>query len=304
MTILTFISLTGCGLIVGVISSFFGIGGGAFLVPMLVGVAGLSWPVANGLSLTQMVPMSILGAWRRTRQREVDVRLALMTLTGSIPGAWLGSRIVGWLGKWGTIEMGSLQINILDAMLRLFFIGFLGFMASKMLRDDGSPEPAKEGGFTAPVIRPWRATLLGLEVGLTSGLLGIGGGFLFVPIAIRSFGFPVAVAVGTSLFQMPFTAASGAASYILDQKAELPYLWLIPLLVGSLSGVMLGISLSRRISNRQYRKLLGGMLLAVSVLFLAQGALKIVGGGDSGPKSGATPAEKRVQVGPQPADKH
>ena len=108
--------------------------------------------------------------------------------------------------------------------------------------------------------------MLGLDVGTTSALLGIGGGFLFVPIAVQRFGLPVALAVGASLLQIPVTGAVGAALYV--SVPGTPFLWLVPLLLGSLLGVTQGVALSKKFDNTQLKRLLAVLLLGVAVLVI------------------------------------
>lgn len=273
-----FIGLTLFGVFVGVMSGFFGIGGGAFLVPFLVRLGGLGWDQAIALSLAQMVPMSGVGAWRRWRQGESHVKLAMVSLSGSIPGAWLGRTAVRLLGERGTVEVGGFSVDVLDTALSLIFFGFLCWMGSNMWRTAAAPpRPKRDSGVKEPgeaegdpgetwPFPPFEAWLLGLAVGTTSALLGIGGGFLFVPIAVQRFGLPVALAVGASLLQIPVTGAVGAALYVTVPGT--PFLWLIPLLGGSILGVVQGVSLSKRFDNTQLKRLLAVMLLGVAVLVI------------------------------------
>ncbi len=269
MTTLQFIGLFATGLMVGMLSGFFGVGGGAFLVPVLQRLAGLTWPQAIGLSLTQMVPTSAMGGLRRYQHGEVQMRLAWLTMAGSIPGAWLGHEAVQWLNRWGNVVIAGREINLINAVLTLGFSGMLIYMSRRMLNttpdsDESAETPRRSISSGIPAIE---AIIVGALVGFASALLGIGGGFLFVPIAIQRFGLPVVTAVGTSLFQMPITATAGALLY--GRSVAMPYVWLIPLLAGSLLGVNGGVRFSRRFNNRQYRKILAWMLLVTSLLLLA-----------------------------------
>lgn len=273
MSVGLFIGLLAFGLFIGVMSGFFGVGGGAFLVPFLVRGLGLGWPAANGLSLAQMVPTSALGAWKRWRQGEVPIRLGLWSVVGSIPGAWFGQRVVKSLAKLPPTVIAGHSFDTINLALTVAFSGAVMFMGFRMIRPEKQGEPG-----AAPVSRngagtpAWKLLLLGLAVGTISSMLGIGGGFLFVPVAVERLGTPVASAVGASLFQMPITAATGAILYKKD--VAIPYLYLIPLLMGSLSGVNVGVSLSRRFSNKQYRAILGWMFITISVVFLLTSGMR------------------------------
>lgn len=278
-----FILLIFVGAAVGALSGFFGIGGGAFFVPFLVRVCGLAWDQAIALSLAQMVPTGALGAWRRWLQGESHARLALLSLGGSVPGAWVGRTIVGALGDRGVVQVGGVKLNAMDTVLSLLFAAFLIWMGRSMWRSSGVPP--RSGETTAPKggagdevsgagrtpaevwpVPPFEAWLLGLAVGTTSALVGIGGGFLFVPIAVQRFGLPVSLAVGASLLQIPVTAAVGAGLYLSVEGT--PYVWLVPLLLGSAFGVVQGVALSRRFDNQQLKRILAGMLMTVAVVVL------------------------------------
>lgn len=289
-----FVLLVFVGAAVGALSGFFGIGGGAFFVPFLVRSCGLAWDQAIALSLAQMVPTGALGAWRRWRQGESHARLALISLGGSIPGAWLGRTIVRALGERGTVEIAGLTLNLMDTALSLLFSAFLIWMGTGMWRTAavaprGGAGGATGGGSASGAVNggagtagasisagdrmeetwpfpPFEAWLLGLGVGTTSALVGIGGGFLFVPVAVQRFGLPVSLAVGASLLQIPVTAAVGAALYL--SVPGTPYLWLVPLLLGSSVGVVQGVALSRRFDNQQLKRILAAMLVTVALVVL------------------------------------
>ncbi len=280
MTPVDFIILSVLGLFIGFLSSFFGIGGGAFLVPALVYAAGLGWPEAIGLSLAQMVPTSAFGAWRRARAGEIRLRLAAWSLAGSLPGAVLGRSVVEFLEKQEALTIAGREIEVLNSGLSLIFVSLLAYNAIRMARPAGpalvppAPEPPEDQPDAAPIdpangerkFAPWEAAALGAGVGFTAALLGIGGGFLFVPIAVQCFGLPVAAAVGTSLLQMPVTAAFSAGLYL--RTTEIPYTWLIPLILGAFIGVIQGTTFSRRFGNREYRRLLAGLFAVVAALVL------------------------------------
>ncbi len=277
MTVLVFIKLLGLGLGVGVLSAFFGVGGGAFLVPALIGLFGLDWQTANALSLTQMVPTSASGAWGHFKNRSVHARLAIWSLVGAVPGAWFGRWIVKQLGDLGNFQFMGREREVLDTVLTWLFIVMIIYMSRKTLKSKKGDAAAtgEKPATSESRIEPMKAILLGLSVGIASAMLGIGGGFIYVPLSIQLFNMPVVLAVGTSLFQMPITAMTGAASYL--QNTPIPWLWLIPLVMGSLSGVQLGVWLSKRFDNAQYKKIFAVMLLVIAAYLAGRWLLGIGG---------------------------
>jgi uncharacterized membrane protein YfcA len=95
-------------------------------------------------------------------------------------------------------------------------------------------------------------------------------------VAVQRFGLPVSLAVGASLLQIPVTATVGAALYLSVEGT--PYLWLVPLLLGSSLGVVQGVTFSRRFDNQQLKRILALMLLGVSAMLLVSWVRNIVGG--------------------------
>ena len=273
MTPSVFIAIVVFGVFVGFAMGFFGIGGGVFIVPTLVRLAGLAWEEAIGLSLTMMVPTGAIGAWNRARHGEVDYRLGLTVFLGSIPGAWIGRNVVALLGSAAPVQLGSVRIDLLDTGLTISFVGFLLWMSSRIGKEAPaatiSPNADNSGKSAAPpgdyrAAPAAEALALGVAVGAASAMMGVGGAFLFIPIAIQRFGLPVTLVAGTSLFQLPLTAAVGAFFY--GTSVDLPYIWLIPLLAGSTVGVTYGVRVSRRFSNDRLRLILGRVLMIVAAL--------------------------------------
>jgi hypothetical protein len=104
---------------------------------------------------------------------------------------------------------------------------------------------------------------LSFFVGLASGLLGIGGGSLLVPIMTLAMDIPIHFAVATSMFTMILTSTSGVAQHYMLGNIRLDYA--LPLALGTIFGAQLGASSSRRASSRNLRRLFGIVLIIVSI---------------------------------------
>ena len=195
------------GAIGGLLSGAFGVGGGILMVPLLITFAGMDQRRASATSLAAIVPTAIAGTIAYLANGEVDVVAALFVAAGGVVGAWLGARLLkrlplGWL-RW-------------------MFIALLVAVAIRMLfvvpeRGDGFVELS---GWTIVAL-----VALGLVVGVASGLFGIGGGLVMVPVFIALFGMSDLVAKGTSLAVMIPTAVSGTITNfrggIVDLRAGL-----------------------------------------------------------------------------------
>lgn len=185
--------LAGLGAFTGFLSGLFGTGGGFLIVPMLA-LAG--WPMvqAVGTSLTYVAVVGIGGATHHLRVGNVDRRFAL---TAGLPAALLAP-----LGA-------AASVRISDFWLTLFFAGFLMLIASRMGR-----KPVF-GDQPAPPPGVGQALGLGSAVGFLSGMFGVGGGVLAVPVQVTWLGVPIKRAVGNSLAIVLLTGVAGSAAHTL-----------------------------------------------------------------------------------------
>lgn len=195
------------GLVGGLLSGLFGVGGGSVMVPLLVLLVGLDQRRASATSLAAIVPASIAGAAGYFSSGQIDVVVALLVAAGGIVGGWLGSHLLrrlplGWL-RW-------------------LFIALLLMVGARML----IAVPERVGGAVSltPVVIAG-LIVLGLIVGVAAGLFGIGGGLIMVPVFIALFGMNDLIAKGTSLAAMIPTAISGtwanARADLVDLRAAI-----------------------------------------------------------------------------------
>jgi hypothetical protein len=117
------------------------------------------------------------------------------------------------------------------------------------------------------LVRSRETMLIGVSLcflgGLGSGLLGIGGGVLIVPIMTLAMGMPIHIATATSLFTMIFTTISGVTQHYLANHISFEYALLLAL--GTVIGAQVGAYTSKRVSSRSLRIIFGVMLIAVSI---------------------------------------
>jgi len=104
--------------------------------------------------------------------------------------------------------------------------------------------------------------VLGFFGGLSSGLLGIGGGSLMVPIMVLAMGIPMHITVATSMFTMIFTSTSGVIEHFRLDNIHFDYAFL--LVLGTIFGAQLGAYTSKRVSGRNLRRIFGSVLIIVS----------------------------------------
>lgn len=176
----------------GLMAGFFGIGGGAVLVPGMVLLLRYSQHMAHATSLAAILltaPAAALGfAWGG----EVDTLAALGVVIGALPGAVLGAAVMR---------------RVSDARLRQGFAALLLVVAVRLAFPTGTGSPALELSGASEIAG---LIALGVAVGVLSAVMGIGGGTLLVPGLILLFGFSVHTAEGTSLLVIVPTALMGA----------------------------------------------------------------------------------------------
>lgn len=194
--------LVAIGLVAGFLSGLFGVGGGVLLVPALMALLRFDIRRAAGTSLAAIVPTTIVGVIAYVLTDAVDWIAAALLAAGAIVGAQLGSHLLSRLPK---------------TALRWGFIVFIAVVIGSLFLVIPSREATIE--LTAGVIVGIIA--LGLFTGILSGLLGIGGGAVVVPMLILLFGASDLVAKGTSLAMMIPTALSGTFANVRRRNVDL-----------------------------------------------------------------------------------
>lgn len=191
------------GLVAGFLSGLFGVGGGILIVPALILLLGFDQRVAAGTSLAAIVPMALVGVISYALQGSVDWIAAALLAVAAIGGAQIGSHL-----------LNRLPIQA----LRWAFIAFLVVIVVSLFLVIPSRDAVIE--FTVGSVLGLLA--LGLVTGVLSGLLGIGGGVIVVPMLIVLFGASDLVAKGTSLLMIIPTAISGTVGNLRRHNVDLP----------------------------------------------------------------------------------
>jgi len=269
------LTLLALGAAVGFLSGLFGVGGGFMMTPLLI-FLGVPPAVAVSTQANQLVGASVSGVLGHWQRGNVDVRLGLVLLAGSLLGSGLGVWLFAWLQRVGQV----------DLVISLLYVGLLGFVGLSMLIEAGLALLRRNRTAKARVKfyqLPWLKRLplrmdfprsqltlsallpgaIGLVGGLLVALMGTGGGFLLVPAMIYLLGMPTALVAGTSLFQMIFTTAATTVLQALTSHTVDVMLALI-LLLGGVVGAQLGARYSHRLRGEVVRVLLALMVVAVA----------------------------------------
>jgi uncharacterized membrane protein YfcA len=270
--------LLGLGGGVGFLSGMFGVGGGFLMTPLLI-MIGIPPVVAAASDSNQIVAATTSGSYAHYRLGNVDIKLALVLLVGGAIGGTLGVQIIKVLRQLG--EAG--------VIIRMTYVVMLGAMGSYMLYESiqslrktsrGSTQAEKlkppsrlarfaaalpfqtrfeKSGVTHSLLLP---LALGALVGMLAAVMGLGGGFIMVPMMLYILHVPMHVVVGTNLFQEVFMCANVTfMQSMMNHTVDL--VLAITLLIGSAVGAQFGARVSRRLKADQLKVLLACIILLV-----------------------------------------
>ncbi|MEW5763170.1 MAG: sulfite exporter TauE/SafE family protein [Bacillota bacterium] len=288
----------GLGGVVGLLSGLFGVGGGFLLTPVLM-MSGVPPAVAAASDTNQIVAASVSGTLAHARIGNVDFKLGAIILVGGLIGGTCGTDLVHYLRSMGNFDF----VVKLAYVLMLFGVGL--FMLQESLRamrrqelegpqeETAKPSPTRrfmqelpgQMYFPTSGIRCSVLALggLGFLIGILAALMGVGGGFIMLPVMIYLLGIPTLKAVGTSIFTVVFTAINVTiAQATLNDTVDI--VLAILLLIGSSLGAQVGAMLGQRLRGEQLRVLFSFIVLGVMVKMLYElvarpGAMIVLAGG-------------------------
>ncbi|QQG35732.1 MAG: sulfite exporter TauE/SafE family protein [Micavibrio aeruginosavorus] len=264
------------GGVAGFLSGIFGVGGGFLATPLLM-FMGVPPAIAVGTQANQLVSTSLSGVLGHFRRGHVDVKLAAVLLGGSMAGTVLGSLIFKILLYVG-------QINLVIPLLYVVLLAVVGLVM--LFETIGAL--LHKGSASEKILAPWHnrtffkslpykihfprsqlhiSVLLPAGIGFLGGLIisimGIGGGFLMVPLMIYVLGMPTILVAGTSLLQILMTTAVTTVIHA-SANHSVDVVLAVLMIVGGMAGVEVGVRLARRLNGTYARLALAVLLLLVS----------------------------------------
>jgi uncharacterized membrane protein YfcA len=236
------------GVVSGLLSGLFGVGGGIVMTPGIQVLLGAPPIVALATPLPVIFPTALVGALTYHRRGEIDVRAAAWIVWPGIVGAAFGA----WL-------TGSIDTRFLLVVTALL----LGWQAIAILRESERRHTARPA--TAPILGG-----IGAVAGLVSGLLGIGGGLVIVPLLAGWLGMPLKRALGTSLLAIVALVIPGTVVHAVLGHLDL---WIcVALMIGAVPGARLGAALALGAKERTLRLVVGCGLLAIAIAYAVEQA--------------------------------
>ena len=263
-----FIAPALAGVFVGVMSGLLGVGGGTIMVPIFRLAFGMSPLASTATSLFAIIPTSISGVVAHARAKTCVPKLGLALGAGgavmSPMGVWLASVSPGWL----VICVAAIVIGF--SALKMFKKAVKCAPTPRAGRAGGSSQDASAKAVPdQPVLsrkQYLQGACIGLIAGLASGYVGVGGGFIMVPLMLAVLDIPMSLASGTSLIAIMILAIPGVIEQGLLGNIE--YLAGIAIVVGSIPGALVGARLVRVVPERQLRFIFGGFLLVAAVMLM------------------------------------
>jgi uncharacterized membrane protein YfcA len=243
------------GFVAGLMSGLFGVGGGIVTTPAIQVLLGGAPYVAIGTPLPVIFPTALVGAFTYRRAGEVSMRAA----------AWAAGP-----GALGAIGGAALTTVLNPHWLLLVTAVLIGWQAVRVAR--AKEYPIRARGTTSG----WSYALLGLFTGFVSGLLGIGGGIVFVPIVTTLLGMPLKRALGTSLVVIAAIAIPG--TIVHAALGHIDWAIFAVLVVGVIPGARLGANLALGVRERTLRILVGIFLFAVAIGYGVEEIVTLVRG--------------------------
>ena len=230
------------GLAAGLLAGMFGVGGGILIVPMLVMVAKFDQRFANGTSLAAVFPIAVSNIFTYWAHGHVDWHLAFFMALGAVCGAFVGTQLLQILNH-RTLAI-SFSVVMVFTAVRLFW------------------HVTADGRGSLSVVTAVAGAALGLLAGTLSGLLGIGGGVVMVPLMVMLLGIPPVIAKGTAAAVTIPTSATGTWRNRTKKNVDMRSAAIIG--AGGTVTAVIGGFIANRMPDR-----LSNVLFAVLLLTLA-----------------------------------
>jgi uncharacterized protein len=288
--------LIGLGALVGFMSGLFGVGGGFLMTPLLI-MIGIPPTVAAASDSNQIVAASASGTYAHFRAGNVDFKMGTLMLVGGLIGGTAGVRIIKLLRALGEANfvITVVYVIMLGSVGSYMFFESLSALRGRSAKAESSAAhpstyrrlvealPFKmdfpRSGVSMSLLMP---LALGILVGILAAIMGVGGGFIMVPVMVYLLRMPMHVVVGTSLFQILFTCIN-VTILQASMNHTVDFILALLLLLGSVIGAQIGVRVGKRLKADQLKillsivvlvvmgKMLFGLLLQPSVLVARHG---------------------------------
>ena len=254
------------GVVAGVLAGMFGIGGGVVIVPALILMSGFSLVQANGTSLAALLlPVGILAVISYYRAGLIDLVISLFVASGLVIGVIAGSYIA---------------LSITVYILKIFYGVYMLYVAwsfldpvslyKKYYKHENVSEVTKEEK-SHKDYKFYFFLFVGIAAGILSGMFGIGGGLVIVPVLIYFLHFNTKKAIGTSLgaLLLPVTFPGVLMYY---NAGQLDLVYALPVAIGLVAGAFFGARITISLSQLMVKRIYSVFLIIMALNFIISGA--------------------------------
>lgn len=265
------------GVLIGIASGLLGIGGGTVMVPIFRLAFGMSATMSTATSLFAIIPTSISGAISHVKGKTCIPALGIAAGLGgacmSPIGVWLAQLSPDWLVMLAAaLIIGYSAINMFKKAFKIPQAGQpatgVDAAAAASLTSSGEPAVSAPTADDSSLSRKQllQGAAIGLVAGLASGYVGVGGGFIMVPLMLSIIGIPMRKASGTSLIAVMILAIPG----VIEQGiiGNINYLAGIAIVIGTIPGAVIGARLVTKVPERTLRLLFGCFLIVAAVMLV------------------------------------
>lgn len=285
------------GFLVGILGGFFGVGGGFIAAPALFWT-GMPLNIVVGTDLAHMTGKSIVAAKRHSTLGHVDVRMGLVMVVGTVLGIEAGAQLIELLERVGHVDqvIGVTYIVVLVGIGS--FTAWEALTAQSLLRkrrEEPLHEPLERADIEdvlafeglsrhlrririwpmvsfpvsgIPEISLWIVLGVGLLTGVLAGFLGVGGGFIRMPMLVYLVGMPTHIAVGTDLFEIIISAGYGTLSHAL--KGNVDIVVALVMQTGAAVGAQIGAASTTYVAGPRIRLLFAALPFIGAIIILVR----------------------------------
>ncbi len=232
-------------LFAGLAMGLLGGGGSILTVPILVYIFNVDPKVSVAMSLAIVGWTALMGMYGHFKNKNISFKIAFIFGGFAVPGTYLGSYLSQFL-------TGQIQLLIFSAIMIIAAV----FMFRGRAEIDDHPR-----GLNYPLI-----SVSGIFVGVMTGIIGVGGGFLIVPALMFFTGIDMRKAVGTSLFIISFNSIFGFLSYL--GRVDIPWKLMILFSICSTIGIFLGAILNTKVPQAKLKKIFAIFLIIMGSFIL------------------------------------
>ena len=277
--------LAGIGFLVGILGGFFGVGGGFIAGPFMFW-AGVPMNFVVGTDLAHMTGKSIVASKRHRTLGHVDIKLGSLMVVGTIIGVEVGARVIERLEDVGFVDLVIGITYIFILLVISAFTAWESVRALRMIRSDemdvkevigvkGLSRQAQRIKIWPMVSFPdsgivsislWTILGVGFITGLLSGALGVGGGFIRMPLLVYVIGLPTHIAVGTDLFEIVFSSGFGTLTHAL--KGNVDIMMALVMHTGAALGAQIGATSTRFFAGPRIRLLFSILPLIGAIMVI------------------------------------